>query len=197
VLAPILPWTPPDRQIITRNDFLTDVLDYKDSSLQEIPLWVAAYFNGESVESLPQYRGRYIFIDKQTGNDLNILGQFSIEKDFPLLIASRVKETLTRNISTYPDAVYGTFFEEAVKAFYDAKFDGVFKEDAFWIKHRVTREDGSQSEMFDFLTMVSADRRLLAFQINALISDINPSEKPTREQAGAVIHAKNNFINDF
>jgi hypothetical protein len=197
VKAPILPWTPLERRITAQNDFLADVLDYKDSSRQNIPAWVIAYFNGENIERLPQYRGKYLFINQQTGNSLNVLGQFSVEKDFPALIANRVQETLTRNLNAYPDAVYGAFFEEAVKAFHDAKFDGVFKEDDFWVKRRVILEDATQGETFDFLVMASADRRLLAFQINVLLSSVNPSEKASREQAAAVTRVKNNFINNF
>jgi hypothetical protein len=198
VKIPILPWTPPpDQQITIQNDLLIDVLDYKDSSLKDIPSWVATYYNGENIERMPQYSDKYLFINRQTGNRLNVLGQFSIEKDFPLLIASRVQNALTHGLNTYPDAVYGAFFEETVKAFYDAKFEGVLKEDDFWIKRQITREDETHGEIFEFLTMVSVDRRLLASQINTLLSSVNPSKQATKDQATAVMHIKNNFFDNF
>jgi hypothetical protein len=201
VKSPILPWTPPasTQQISAKNAFLADVLDYKDSSRRDIPLWVTAYFNGENIENLPQYRGKYLFVSRQIGNDLNVLSQLTgdVEKDFPLLIASRVQKSLTRNIKIYPDAEYGAFFEEAVKAFYDANFEGIIKEDDFWIKRRITQEDGMDSETFDFLTLVSVDKNILVLQINTLLFGVNPSEEPTREQASAIIHIKNNFFNYF
>ncbi|MDR0785686.1 MAG: hypothetical protein LBE74_07380 [Treponema sp.] len=197
VKTPILPWTPPERQVIVQNAFLSDVLDYKDSSWKGIPAWAAAYFNGDDIEDLPQYRDKYLFVSKQTGGDLNILDQFSIEKDFPLLIANRVQKRFTHNLNTYPDAVYGAFFEEAVKAFYDAKFQGVLKEDDFWMRRRETREDRTEGETIDFLTLASADRRFLVSQINAVLSSVKPSEEITRDQATAVMRVKNNFFSDF
>ncbi|MDR0411411.1 MAG: hypothetical protein LBH75_05510 [Treponema sp.] len=201
VKAPVLPWVQSKQQAIVYNAFLADVLDYEDSSRNEIPTWVSGYLNGEDIEKLPQYHDKYLFVSKQTVNDIKSQGQlseeFSTEKDFPSLIAARVQKRLNLNLYLYPDAVYGAFFEEAVKAFYDAEFEGVFREDDFWIKRREAQEEGADREVIDFLTLLSADRSSLVSQVKGILDSVKPSEKLDQEQAAAVMHVKNVFFDGF
>jgi hypothetical protein len=103
------------------------------------------------------------------------------------------------NVSNYPDAKYGNFFETAIKAFSDAAYEDIVKEDDFWIKQQgiADTSENLPQERFNFLVLTYIDKKELVPQINAIFAGITPSPVPTKEQSAAIKNAKDTFFDGF
>lgn len=155
------------------------------------------------MERLYAYRSAYIFIKENRGSNKDALMQwashFSVEREFPRMVAKRVQNRLERSVKTYPDYEYGVFFENAVKAFSDAHYKHAVKLDDFWFERLISVEDDVEVNRreFLFLIIVAIERRRLVDQINAVFSTIPLIPEPTNAQLNVISHVKSAFFTGF
>jgi hypothetical protein len=172
---------------------------------QDIPEWVRRFLEGGSreVEAMPQYRDRYAFVAAGRDSSLETLRYwsegFDERQDFPRLAAVRIEERLAAAAVLYPDDEYGEFFEVMVKRASDADYQGVRREDSYWLLRRVYTEDDEETsnDAYDFFILVSVDREELAARIRTMLDNPRGIRTPTRNQAAAVNRIKENFFNGF
>jgi hypothetical protein len=183
-----------------------EIINYKDrEESAEIPVWVTRYLNEGilGVEALEEYRDRYIFIAENTGINLRTLQQwtaaFSLYQDFPRRVASRIEKRLLNAANQYPDDEYGDFFEESVKAASDAYYTGAVCEGDFWLLLQYFEEDGVKAgqEFYTFLVLISTDKSFMRNQILQILNNLELEHKPTKDQASAINHIKENFFENF
>jgi hypothetical protein len=171
---------------------------------QGIPEWVRRFLNGgnREVETMPQYQDRYVFVATGRGSSLEPLQywaeEFSVQQDFPRLAAVRVEERLAGAAALYPDDEYGEFFETMVKRASDAAYDGVRREDSYWLRRRFYAEDeDAERELYDFFILVSIDREVLTVRVGNMLDNPKGIRTPTRDQAAAIGRIRENFFDGF
>ena len=131
-----------------------------------------------------------------------MVGSFSAARDVPSLVASRAQNRLAGRVNANPDVVYGGFFEAAVKAFSDADYEGVVREDDFWVYRQISTDDPvldveTDVKEYVFLVLFSIDKSSLVSQINAILNAV-PSNPPlSKDQAAAVSRVKEAFFTNF
>ncbi|MDR0554245.1 MAG: hypothetical protein LBG76_05535 [Treponema sp.] len=192
--VPTLPPVTPERAY--------EIVDYKaKESGEALPEWVSQYLSGgiAGVEALPEYAGAYVFIEETVSARINALNQealgFSLNQDFPRLVAARVLARLTGAAGGEPDRIYGRYFEDLVKNSIDAGYSGARIEADFWLLRRYEEEDGTDSTpMYSFFLLVRIERNLLKSQLNKIL---NTAAQGTREQIQAIERLKTNFYEDF
>ncbi|MDR0557542.1 MAG: hypothetical protein LBG43_06710 [Treponema sp.] len=195
-----LTWNPPPAPAPSIQT--ASVMSQKSDSFPE---WAQAYLAGglRRVERLYAYRNAYVFIKENKGNNEPALRQwasyFSVEREFSRMVAKRVQNRLERNVKTYPDYEYGVFFENAVKAFSDARYEHAVRLDDFWFERLISVEDGVEVNRreFLFLIMVVIEKKTLVEQINAIFPTIPLIPEPTGAQLDAISHVKNTFFTGF
>jgi hypothetical protein len=166
-----------------------------------LPDWVDAYMQGglAGIERLPEYQDKYVFVSENKGTNFNALSQwvegFSVVKVSPRLMAIRVQERFNKSVTTYPDVVYGSFFEMTVKAFADARYTGLEKQDDYWMLQQVSVENGVPIEQFGFLILIIADKEILIPQISSILANI--PAPALKEQIAAANHIKEIFFDGF
>jgi hypothetical protein len=166
-----------------------------------LPEWVDAYMQDglAGIERLLEYQDKYVFVSENKGTNFNALSQwvegFSVVKGSPRLMAARVQERFNKSVPTYPDAVYGSFFEATVKAFADARYTGLEKQDDYWMLQQVSVENGVPIQRFGFLILITAEKEILIPQINAILAAI--PAPALKEQAAAANHIKEIFLDEF
>ena len=192
----------PDDSEITRTFVITD---HKNrASGESIPEWVNLWLNStiQDLEALQAFNGRYVFIGRNEGVNLNPLHlwreSFSPELDFPRLAAARIERRFA-SVTTHPDAEYGAFYEALIRAASDAPWIGAVSEDDFWIRRRYApdEEDEQELETWEFLILLTIEREQFAYQLDDVFRRINPFPTPTRYQIQAANHVKENFFNGF
>ncbi|MDR3193382.1 MAG: hypothetical protein LBT87_09990 [Treponema sp.] len=185
---------------------------------EEIPEWVSRYFTeGEAgLERMPEYQGKYLFTGKNQGSNPKALGQwqaaFSPFQDFAQLAAARIEARLARGAAgSYPDNAYGPFFEAMVKKAYDAKYQGVQKEEGFWVylspeKAPPSGEEGGEGEIetgeeaeaerpvYVFLVLLSIGRAGFEAQIEGIFNSAKMNLPLTRSQEAAVNRVHESFF---
>jgi hypothetical protein len=171
----------------------------------DMPEWAALYIDGGpgEIEALREYEGRYVFISRQTGNNLESLRLwaegFSVEQDFPRLVSARIQARFIANGRGNPGDEYGRYFEAVVKGASDAVFEGAAREDSFWIKKRIFEDDGVSpaGEVYEYLILTSIAKETLQGQINMLLLTTRQDKLPTREQSAAAMRLRLNFYDGF
>lgn len=172
----------------------------------DIPDWTNIYLNSgiSGIELIAQYKNSYVFIKEVKGHFftplLQWLNNFSLEREFPRLVAERIQLRFTKNIKTYPDAEYGGFFESAVKAFSNARYESAVKEDDFWIEKNIFQENGAETQIkeFSFFVLITIDKKLLKSQIDAILDPLTPDDKlSTKAQIRSVQYIKEHFFEGF
>jgi hypothetical protein len=179
---------------------------------EAIPEWVSRYLTeGEGgVEEMPVYQGKYVFIGENQGLNPGALGQwqtaFSPPQDFAQLAAARIEARLTRGAGgSYPDNVYGPFFEAMVKKTRDAKYRGVQKADGFWVclpqeasPAAAGEEGGEDGEakgpVYVFLVFLSIDKPDFEAQFDGIFNSAKMNLSLTRSQEAAVNRVRENFF---
>ena len=182
-----------------------------------LPAWVRSYYDGgsRSVEALETYRGKYLFIGRNRGNNFNALQQwannFTVEQDLPRLIVQRVERRLVSSATFYPDDEYGEFFSYMIKKVSDEEYPEAVKDSFFWTKQRGTQaaaetEENADPEMppesvvverYEFLILISIDREAFQTQINNIMADIKTATAPTRNQTAAIDKIRLTFFEGF
>jgi hypothetical protein len=182
------------------------VADHKTRALgEDIPEWVSRYISGglSAVETMDEYKNKYVFIGEDSGSNLNALRQwsagFSVAQDFSRLVSSRVQARFAGAAAGNPEESYGRYFEEAVKTSADASYTGARREGDFWLLRHYFEEDGKtlRREVYAFYVLVSIDKPLLERQLNGILEGIRPERRPHRDQAAAVERIRENFFEEF
>ncbi|MDR1143600.1 MAG: hypothetical protein LBK77_05180 [Spirochaetaceae bacterium] len=180
---------------------ITEIIDYEN----DMPEWVGRYAAAglAGVEILPEFAGRYVFVSKQAGSSLEPLrlwaAGFSMARDFPRLVSARIQARFILGGNGNPGAVYGRYFEAAVKNASDSAFEGASLEGSFWIKKRIFDDDGLSpvGEVYEYLIMASIDQETLRTQIDMLLTTTRTEESPSRDQAAAAMRLRLNFYEGF
>jgi hypothetical protein len=169
-----------------------------------MPAWLDVYLEKglRGLESLAEYRQKYVFIAQNSGTNSRLLKQwaenFSPAQDFARLAAARIEARLSAAATAYPDDEYGLFFEMAVKAASDNAYQGAVKEDDYWILRRYPGgEETGIRESFEFFILVSIDKSLFESQVNAILNRLNPAPPAGKEQTEAFNRVKENFFDGF
>jgi hypothetical protein len=182
------------------------VVDHKTKAVgQDVPEWVTRYIGGglSSVEAMPEYNNKYIFIGEDSGTNLNALRQwssgFTVAQDLSRMISMRVQDRFAGAAAGSPDDTYGRYFENVVKSSSDASYTGARKETDFWLQKRYFNADGRtvNREVYEYYILVSIDKALLEQQINKVLNDVPADVPPTREQATAIDRVKEAFYEGF
>jgi len=172
--------------------------------------WVRRYLeNGiANLESLPAYRGSYLFISSVRAAKKPVIDQWAInyapDRDFPRLVAERIRKRLERDLSSKPpDIVYGPYYEKAIKSAYQYAFWGSLRLDDTWVLGReAVQEEGEapKETLFWGFILLSIPRETLEIQVSELLSKIVPGTTPrtaTKEQAAAFEYVKEHFFEQF
>jgi hypothetical protein len=180
---------------------ITEIIDYEN----DMPEWVGRYAAAglAGVETLPEFAGRYVFVNKQAGSSLEPLRRwaagFSMERDFPRLVSARIQARFILGGNGNPGDAYGRYFEAAVKNASDSTFEGASLEGSFWIKKRIFADDGLSpvGEVYEYLIMASIDQETLRTQIDMLLTTTRTNDSPSRDQAAASMRLRLNFYEGF
>jgi hypothetical protein len=180
---------------------ITEILAYE----RDMPEWADRYGSAglAGIETLPEYADRYVFVSRQIGNNLESLelwaAGFSVERDFPRLVAERIRKRFIAGGNGNPGEEYGRYFEAVVKNASDAVFTGVSREGSFWIKVRIFEDDGVSpaGEVYECLVMASIARETLQQQIDMLLITTRPDKPFDREQSAAAMRLRLNFYEGF
>jgi hypothetical protein len=182
------------------------VLDHKTKAVgQDVPEWVTRYINDGliGVETMPQYKDKFVFIGEDSGTNLNALRQWSINftvaQDLSRIISTRVQSRFAGAGAGSPDDEYGRYFETVVKNSSDATYSGARKETDFWLLKRYFKADGKtvDREVYDFYVLISIDKDILERQITDILNGTNTDTPPTKEQAVAIDRVKQAFYEGF
>ena len=181
------------------------ITDYKNKNAGErIPEWVSLYLakGVHEIETLEAYRGHYVFISGNEGNNFNALNQwtegFSPELDFPRLAAARTEARFSSAV-LYPDMEYGSFYEALIKSASDAFWTGAVREDDFWIHRSFYAIDDLDvyKDTLEFLILVTIERELFSSQLDAVFQSVKPEPPPTKDQLAAINRVKARFYEGF
>ena len=178
---------------------------------EALPAWVRFYLddNIRYIESLDEYRSKYMFVGESRGENFTALQQwangFVPALDFPRLVVQRVEQRFVGAASLYPDDEYGEYFASMIKEVSDAEYSGVVREQVFWIKKKISSVIGEDTETpqivdsnrYEFLVLISSDRELLQSKIREIMAGIRTTVPPTREQAAAVNRINRTFFEGF
>ncbi|GHU72011.1 hypothetical protein FACS189450_09000 [Spirochaetia bacterium] len=188
------------------------IIDYQDRAKEgKIPEWVDSYLAEgiRGVENIPEFQNKYVFIGLSEGVNFNALSQweeaFSPAQDLARLIAFRIGARFTTAVQSDPDDTYGEFFETMIKGASDAQYQGAVKETGFWILRlspaKETDEESEEQEVnrevYDFLVLISIDKKQLESQINAIFNAAKENINPRKDQAAAINRIGENFFEGF
>ncbi|MDR0377775.1 MAG: hypothetical protein LBH70_08285 [Spirochaetaceae bacterium] len=174
-------------------------------SRETLPDWAALYIAGgnSSVESLPRYANRYVFVDTNSSDSFTALTQwaagFMVDQDFPQLVSRRVLSRFIGDGQRSPDRDFGRYFESAVKAAADTRYSDARREADFWLLKRYETEDteGGPREVYDFYILVSIAKDRLQSQLNQILITAEEGFSLTKSQISAVNRLRANFYEGF
>jgi len=180
-----------------------------------IPAWLRGYLDKgvQGIESLDTYKGKYVFVGENQGNNINILQQwadgFSTAQDLPRLIVQRVEKRLVASATLYPDDEYGEYFAYLIKNISDGEYPGADKEQTFWIRQKkipVKGENDENSEApptnndlerYGFFVLMTMEKESLQKTIKKIMADIKTNTTPTRQQKAAISNINQTFFEGF
>jgi hypothetical protein len=183
-----------------------EVVDHKNKALgQDVPEWIIRYTDGglAEIEELFSYSGKYVFMGENSGTNLNALRQwlsgFSVTRDLPRLVSTRVQARFTRAAPGNPDEVYGRYFENMIKNTSDAAYKGAQRETDFWLLKRYFEEDGTTTsrEAYGFYVLISINKELLKQQVNHVLDLVTVDTPLTREQSAAINRVRETLYEGF
>ena len=180
-----------------------------------IPTWLRSYLDKgiQGIESLDTYRGKYVFVGENRGNNINVLQQwadgFTTAQDMPRLIVQRVEKRLVASAALYPDDEYGEYFAYLIKKVSDEEYQGADKEQIFWIKQKKipnSRENDENAETppanddlerYEIFVLITMDKESLQKTIQKIMADIKTNTAPTRQQKAAINIISQTFFEGF
>ena len=187
------------------------ILDYRGKATGAgLPPWLDAYFNGgePGIEAMSEYENVYAFVnekhDASPAPPEHWLRGFNVDRAFSRIAASRLIRRFTRNIKGTagiediegrgnPDAVYGGYYETAVKAAFNARFSGPWKAGDFWIREAFPEE--SAGARYRYFILILVPRDTFEREVFALLDSIKAGA--SKEQSDAFNGVKNAFFEGF
>ena len=128
------------------------------------------------------YKDYYVFIEDQTGKDLDGIKLWATGFGVNSAIARMVS---TRVESKFAGAAVGdkdmleTYLEQVVKSFSEATFSNVVIEDEFWVK----RQNKTNGEIeYRYLFLVTVPKAQIEAAIERAFGDAEEAEKPKTEE---------------
>jgi len=182
---------------------------------KEIPAWLRGYLDKgvRGIESLDTYRGKYVFVGENRGNNINALQQwadgFSAAQDLPRLIVQRVEKRLVASATLYPDDEYGEYFASLIKKISDGEYPGADKEQTFWIRQKkipgkAENDEYSEAppandeiERYEFFILITIKKEALQETIQKIMANIKTNTAPTRQQKAAISNINQTFFEGF
>jgi opacity protein-like surface antigen len=183
-----------------------EVVDHKAKAIgQDVPEWVTRYIGDGliGVEALEPYKDKYVFIGEDSGTNINALRQwatgFTVNQDVSRMVSNRVQAKFVGASVGSPDAEYGRYFENVVKAVSEAQFAGARKENDFWLLKRYLKADRKTTdrEAYDYYVLITIDKENLQRQIDAVLNGAKADVPLTREQETAVDRVREAFYEGF
>ena len=180
-----------------------------------IPAWLRGYLDKgvQGIESLDTYRGKYVFVGENRGNNINALQQwadgFSAAQDLPRLIVQRVEKRLVASATLYPDDEYGEYFASLIKKISDGEYPGADKEQTFWIRQKkipgkAENDEYSEAppandeiERYEFFILITIKKEALQETIQKIMANIKTNTAPTRQQKAAISNINQTFFEGF
>ena len=176
----------------------TEVLEHKGSSLgiNKLPVWVETYIESgiTGLEKLSDYNGNYCFVGEMTGTNLEAVRSWADSFDVPREIAgtvsSRVESLFTGAANGSPDGVYGTYFEDVVKASASATYSGARKINDWWLRTRTYDVDDEKSytDLYRAFVLYVIPKDTLDEQVSMMLEKIaneDDSDMTADQQAAA------------
>jgi len=193
-----------------------EIIKSQDGSSEKgIPAWLRSYLDKgvQGVESLDTYRGKYVFVGENRGNNINVLQQwadgFSTAQDLPRLIVQRVEKRLVASATLYPDDEYGEYFASLIKNISDGEYPGADKEQTFWIRQKkipvkVENDEYSEApagnneiERYEFYILITIKKEALQETIKKIMANIKTNTAPTKQQKAAISIINQTFFEGF
>ncbi|MDR0554703.1 MAG: hypothetical protein LBG76_07900 [Treponema sp.] len=165
-----------------------------------VPEWVSLYATEgiTAVESLDQYKDKYVFIGTDTGKNINALRQwsknFTAAQEMAVMMTRKVEAKFAGAAVGSPEEAYGSYFESVVKNVSGATFSGARTEADYWI---LRRYNADQREEYTYYVLITIDRKLLDQQVIGIINGVKADKPLTREQETAVDRVKEAFYEGF
>jgi hypothetical protein len=182
---------------------------------KEIPVWLRSYLDKgiQGIESLDTYRGKYVFVGENRGNNINALQQwadgFTAAQDLPRLIVQRVEKRLVTSATLYPDDEYGEYFAYLIKKISDGEYPGADKEQTFWIRQKkipgkVENDEYSETppandeiERYQFFILITIKKEALQEAIQKIMTNVKTNTAPTKQQKAAISNINQTFFEGF
>ena len=175
-----------------------------------LPDWLSAFLNGgiKEAERIDSYKNKYLFIASNQGRNFAALNKwvdnYTIEQDFPMLVAVRIEKRMNVSNFMYPEDEYGIFYETLVKNAYGGEYPEAVKEDTYWVKTKAVdyNGDGEQEsaalpEEFHYFILISVERAAMQAAVYNLISQAIASSAPSGAQVAAINRLRQNFFEEF
>jgi hypothetical protein len=200
--APVPVYAPP---IAAQKPFV-DIFAHQYSTLgQAVPDWVVRYLNAgiPGVEALSRFADSYVFVDENSGTNINALNQWSEgfvpAQDFSRLVSARVQSRFIGKTGRTPDRDYGRYFEAAVRAASDRSYAGAKVEGKFWVVRQFIQdsETNRSQKIYDYYILISIKKEELKTQLNDVFRNAITDLKLTREQNGAINRLRDAFYDTF
>jgi hypothetical protein len=183
-----------------------EVVDHKTRAIGgSVPDWVSLYIDKglPGVEALEEFQDKYVFVGEDVGTNLNALRQwatgFTVNQEIARVVSNRVQAKFAGAAAGSPDAEYGRYFEDVVKAMAEAQFSGARKENDFWLLKRYFRTDRKtpDRETYEYYVLISIDKDILQRQIDEVLDRARTGGPLTREQETAVDRVREAFYEGF
>jgi hypothetical protein len=187
------------------------ILDYRGKETGAgLPHWLDAYLNGgeAGIEVMSEYENVYAFVnekyDVSSAPLEHWLRSFDVNRTFSRIAASRLIRRFTRDIKGTagiediegrgnPDAVYGGYYETAVKAAFNTIFGSPWKASDFWIQESFS--DKSTGARYRYFILILIPRDSFEREVFALLDSIKAGA--SKEQSDAFNGVKNAFFEGF
>lgn len=187
-------------------DMSWTIPDYRDREKGlGLPDWVTFYLQGNiaAIENMAEYRNYYVFVSVAHSNNFSALSQwnaaFTPELDFARLAAVRIERRFLNAAAAWPDDEYGSYFECMIRAVSDARWEGAYRHDDFWLYRSFpeTDEHKTDKDGFDYLILVIIRKEIMELQTKIILDSVVPEVPLTRDQRSAVNRVRERFFDYF
>ena len=178
-----------------------ETIEHKGSAfgIKDIPPWLSTYIqrNGtRSVEELPDFKGKYVFIGWEVGHGLQSVvtwtNQFNIPQQLAAFIETRAASIFKAHENMLPgDADSKRKYDNAINTLVKATFTGAKKEDDWWLHQKITEKGKKDSETrYTSFVLYTIDKSVLDQQIRDQIKKIRDNESPELNAAFDAVTAQ-------
>jgi hypothetical protein len=180
------PPTPPPG---TRNGTITGWQG--KSQGERLPAWLDMYIAGgiPSLESLPEFSDRYVFVAHADSGSLDALrywlSSFDTTLDFPHLVFERIYARARSTLHLLPADEYGSWYETMLKAAASHTWTGAEADPACpscWVERDKTDAEGASARQYTGYILLTVPRTVLDPQLTEFLNSIKLTEGLTRAQ---------------